>query len=133
MNDNSDSEENNVEPTEKKSWADESNNSVDEVNMKNMQITEEELFSREKAIANEDKKVSECNEAELLEILWKRGNDNLNIALRKGVEKLYRMLRGDRIHPPQRHDNRRNKPYRGRRRYKKNDHPRREFHDEPHV
>ena len=45
-------------------------------------------------------------EAELMEILWRRGNDNLNIALHKGIEKLYRMLRGDRLHPPRERGNR---------------------------
>ena len=42
--------------------------------------------------------VKECNEKELLEVLWKRGKDNLNIALRMQVVKLYRMLNGERLH-----------------------------------
>ena len=87
-------QQNDTDNQERLSWAEESKN--EEVNKT------EELFNREKAVENEDKKVSECSEAELLEVLWKRGNDNLNIALHKGVEKLYRMLRGDRLHPPSR-------------------------------
>ena len=128
--------EDDFEPTEKKSWVEESNDNLEEINMNNTKLDEEELFNREKAIANEDKKVSECNEAELLEILWRRGNDNLNIALRKGVEKLYRMLRGDRIHPPRsKNENRRKTSYRGRGRYKKqynrdNNEFKREYTDE---
>ena len=66
----------------------------------------EDLFNREKALENEEKKVSECTETDLMEILWRRGNDNLNIALHKGIEKLYRMLRGDRLHPPRERGNR---------------------------
>ena len=59
---------------------------------------DESFFEDNRAMENNSKLVKDCNEKELLEVLWKRGKDNLNIALRMQVVKLYRMLNGERLH-----------------------------------
>lgn len=61
-------------------------------------FNDESFFDDDKATENNQKLVKDCNEKELLEVLWKRGKDNLNIALRMQVVKLYRMLNGERLH-----------------------------------
>ena len=59
--------------------------------------TDESCFSDKQAVISADKTVSNCTEKELLEVLWKRGKDNLNFALRVHVVKMYRMLNGEKV------------------------------------
>jgi hypothetical protein len=74
---------------------------------------DESFFNDKKAIANYKKKVNELNERELLEVLWKRSKDSLNIALRKNIVKLYKMLNGEVLNKKERYNTRR-KPYKER-------------------
>ena len=86
----------------------------------NMEADEDKLFSLDNANETEKKSVSECTEEELLEVLWKRGKEKLNIALRKNVIKVVRMLKGIRLHPPRKYQSRgyKNKPYKNNRRFR---------------
>ena len=65
-------------------------------------------FDLERADKNKERPAKELNVVEHLEVLYKKGQDETNVALWKGVLKLYRMLKGERLHPPRRERFRRN-------------------------
>ena len=64
------------------------------------------LFDEDLVKEVENLTVSEATNEQLMSVLWYRSSRDLNIALHKGIEKLYRMCKGERIHPTTSHRNR---------------------------
>ena len=128
-------DENNKEYITENHCNDNDENHFEEFNVSDHELNkitsynDESFFDDIKAIENNSKLVKDCNEKELLEVLWKRGKDNLNIALRMQVVKLYRMLNGEKLHKDKPYkeysskQNKNSKDYKSKGKFRKDDFP----------
>lgn len=71
-----------------------------------MSQNQKPLFDEDLINEVEKLNVSDATNEQLMGVLWYRSSRDLNIALHKGIEKLYRMCKGERIHPTTSHRNR---------------------------